>query len=362
VPKRKAKLTVNHPKALTTRWAQRVARYQLQCSSTTINRIETVALDVGTTTRVRLALDHDCEALPKRWFVKLPSLSLRARAITALPRLLPTEVRFYNDLASRIPLTVPKVIVAHSQFGKGSTLVMADVSEFGATPGKVGDALDAGQAALVAGQLADLHAAFWGKADNDQSLRWLASPVRQLEDSLGTALAVPLMQRGLVLAGDAVPIELHGPALGYARKRKQIMQFLADAPPTLTHHDCHPGNLFWHEGKPGFLDWQMVRIGEGVGDISYFMATALEPETRRACEFEVLRHYFECLQAKVGRQGDFDALVKRYQVHLAYAFEAMTLTLAVGRLMAIEDNLTMIRRASTAVMDHGSFALVAKVL
>jgi aminoglycoside phosphotransferase (APT) family kinase protein len=136
------------------------------------------------------------------------------------------------------------------------------------------------------------------------------------------------------------------------------MKFLSGAPTTLLHHDCHPGNLFWHDDRPGFLDWQMVRIGEGVSDISYFMATALEPEIRRACERELLMEYHRIMCANSSFQYEFDYLFERYCAHLVYPFEAMVVTLAVGGLMELKSNLAMIRRSAQAVEDHNTFALL----
>lgn len=354
-----AALIVNKPRKLTKKWAQCVVNCHQNRNLDEINldNTELNAVDIGTTTRIRLTVDHTVTGLPKCWFIKLPSLSWRAKAITALPRLLPTEARFYNELAGQIPLTIPKLIVGQSCFGLGSTLVMQDVTEIGAIPGKAGDALSAEQAMLVAGELAKLHATFYDKA-KDNNLRWLDGSIRRLEGALGTALAVPLMKRGLRLAGDNIQESLHAPALQYARKRKQVMQFLNTDKPTLVHHDCHPGNLFWQGSKPGFLDWQMVRIGEGVSDISYFMATALVPEVRRACELDVLKRYHESIQILGRIQSDFDTLLNRYRVHLAYPFEAMIVTLAVGGLMQEAANLEMIRRSALAVVDHKSFDLL----
>ncbi len=121
---------------------------------------------------------------------------------------------------------------------------MTDVSEFGAQPGRAGDALTVEQARLVVEHLAHFHAHFVDKAEHDAAFKWLAGPVRQLEDALGTALAVPLMQRGLRLAGDYIPSSLHKPAMAYACNRKTMMKFLSTGTQTLVHHDCHPGNLF----------------------------------------------------------------------------------------------------------------------
>jgi aminoglycoside phosphotransferase (APT) family kinase protein len=97
------------------------------------------------------------------------------------------------------------------------------------------------------------------------------------------------------LAGDFIPAKHHGPALHYARHRSKAMGFLAGGCHTLVHHDCHPGNLFWHQSQPGFLDWQLVRTGEGISDVAYFLATALDPGTRRLHEASLLARYVQVL-------------------------------------------------------------------
>jgi len=334
---------VQNPSQLTVNWAQSILynHSNLEIKDININKVDIISVDVGTTTRVRLKVDHDgTSALPKSWFVKLPSLSSRARLITALPRLLPTEVRFYHEIAKLVPVNKPKVLSAKSRFGKGSTLVLNDVSEFGATPGHAGDALTAEQAHLVIEQMAYFH-------------------VRRLEDGLSTVLAVPLMRRGLRLASECVSARLHTQALRYACYRKQNMLFLSKGMPTLVHHDCHPGNLFWDNEKPGFLDWQMVRMGEGIGDVSYFLATSLMPEIRRVHELDLLSRYHEIMFANNPMTTDFASLLNRYRVHLVYPFEAMIVTLAVGGMMQLESNLEMIRRAAQAIEDHDTFAILS---
>jgi aminoglycoside phosphotransferase (APT) family kinase protein len=180
-----------------------------------------------------------------------------------------------------------------------------------------------------------------------------------LEDGLGTALAIPLMRRGLRLAGEYVSARLHTPALRYARYRKRVMHFLSKDTSTLVHHDCHPGNLFWHNERPGFLDWQMVRMGEGISDVSYFLATALKPEIRRLHELELLSRYHEIMLANNSTTTDFASLLNRYRAHLVYPFEAMVVTLAVGGMMQLESNLEMIRRAAQAIEDHDTFAILS---
>ena len=348
-------ILARQPRDLTVAWAQRVvARHH---ADIVVDKVEVVAVDVGTTTRVRVKVVHtDPQRLPEEWFVKLPSLAWQARLITALPRLLHTEVRFYNEVAQSVAVSMPPLLAAESRFGKGATLVLADLSATGASLGQPRDALSFAQAAEVVVQLAGFHARFWGSDTLYKHYGWLAGPVRRLEDFLGSALAVPLMKRGLSQAGALVPTSLHAGALHYARQRKQAMRFLNAAPHTLVHHDCHPGNLFWHQSQPGFLDWQLIRLGEGISDIAYLLATALLPETRRAHEAELLALYVDGLTAQGVKGLDAAALHQRYRAHLAYPFEAMVVTLAIGGMMNLDCNRELIRRTALAVADHEAFS------
>jgi hypothetical protein len=351
----KENFLVRHPGDLTIHWAQQIV--EKHAHDAKVSRVDIVSVDIGTTTRVRVAVEHNGpESLPRRWFVKLPSLDWRAKSITALPRLLHTEVRFYNEIAQSIPVNRPAILSAQSKLGRGTTLVLTDVTEFGANTGCSSDALTAAQAFPVIKQLAHLHAAFWNKAHLDPNYRWLSGPVRRLEDGLGAALAVPLMKRGLHKAGSLAPKTLHAPAIRYARKRRLAMRYLSSGPQTLVHHDCHPGNLFWNNAHPGFLDWQMIRIGEGISDVAYFLATALNPETRRLHEADFLAGYLQILTNNGVEGIGLNTLLQRYRAHLVYPFEAMLVTLAVGGLMDVESNLELIRRTAAAVEDLDAFS------
>lgn len=346
-------MIVNHPKELTVNWAQGVINQH--AVNVTVSMVKIIAVDIGTTTRVRIEVSHDGpESMPRCWFVKMPSMAWRARLITALPRLLPTEVRFYREIAASIPVHKPMVLAAKSQLGRGSTLVLTDVTEQGCTPGRTTDLLTVAQAELVVDQLAQLHASFWQSTETIHQYPWMLGPARRLEDHLGTALAVPLMRQGLLRASGVVPKSLHQPALNYARHRRRAMRFLAQGPKTIVHHDCHPGNLFWQQSRPGLLDWQMVRAGEGISDIAYFLATALTPENRRSHEIDLLNRYAKIIANK-GHAIDLAGLLARYRAHLVYSFEAMVVTLAVGGMMVREDNLELIRRTATAVEDFDAF-------
>jgi len=354
----KPNILVRHPDDITVRWAQCIVSHHL--ANARVSHVSVHSVDVGTTTRLRVVVEHNAqEMLPRRWFVKVPSMATAPRIITALPRLLHKEVKFYQHVARSVPAKLPPILAAQSRIGRGSTLVLTDITEVDSMPGNPSDALSIDQARLVVEQLAQIHAHFWNGASLAKRYRWLAGPITCVEDCLGTLLALPLMKRGLELAGDAVPKRLHAPALRYARYRRQWMRALALGPKTLVHHDCHPGNLFWTQSQPGFLDWQLIRLGEGIGDIAYFLATALEPECRRSYEEQLLERYLSCL-ATHGVQGlDKGQLLQRYRAHLVYPLDAMIATLAIGGMMELDSNIELIRRAAAAAEDHDAFAAMA---
>lgn len=354
----KQNIVVRRPTDLSRRWAQGIVNHY--AADAKVSDISIQSVSIGTSTRLRVLVNHDApDIVPLRWFVKTPSLAMRSRLITALPRLLYKEVHFYQSLSKASPVKLPNILAAQTRFGRGSTLVMTDLSEYGFTPGQPGDALSLLQARQVIQQLARFHAHYWNHRHLLRTHRWLSGFNNNVEHYMGNLLAVPLMKQGLKLAGDLVPSKLHIPALRYAANRHRITQSLATGPQTLVHHDCHPGNLFWQDAQPGFLDWQLVRMGEGIGDVAYFLATSLNPDCRRAHESELLNLYQASLTKHRVDEIDKNTLFQRYRAHLSYAFEAMIVTLAIGGLMERSSNIELIKRTSAAVEDHDSLAAIA---
>lgn len=350
-------ILVRRPKDLSVQWAQHIVnRFE---ASARVSKVSIDSVDVGTSTRLRIQVEHDVpEIVPTRWFVKTPSLALRSRLITALPRFLHKEVRFYRSLSDNVPLKLPQILAAESCFGRGSTLVMSDLSEYDYRPGQAADALTAEQASRVISHLAQLHGRYWNKQSLLKSHHWLNDFSHHVENHMGSLLAVPLMKQGLLRAGSHIAESLHKPALRYSANRRLFKRALGSGVKTLVHYDCHPGNIFWDDNEPGFLDWQLVRCGEGVGDVAYFLATALKPEIRRAHEKGLLSQYAADLSKAGVEDVDEQRIFRRYQAHLVYPFEAMVVTLAIGGMMQRESNVEMIKRAAAAVEDHDSFAML----
>jgi len=85
----------HHPDQLTVAWAQQIVNQH--SANTLVEQVKITSVDIGTTTRVSIKVNHNGpDSLTNFWFVKLPSLSWRARVITALPRLLHTEKHVFT--------------------------------------------------------------------------------------------------------------------------------------------------------------------------------------------------------------------------------------------------------------------------
>lgn len=77
----KENILVRKPSDLTVTWAQKIVNTRFYDMK--VSKIDIVSLDIGTTTRIRVTVEHNGpETLPRRWFVKFLSMAWRARLIT----------------------------------------------------------------------------------------------------------------------------------------------------------------------------------------------------------------------------------------------------------------------------------------
>jgi Phosphotransferase enzyme family len=87
---------------------------------------------------------------------------------------------------------------------------------------------------------------------------------------------------------------------------------------TLCHGDAHAGNLFVRNGRPGFLDWQLCCTGNPLIDVSYLIATSLDPVARRDKERALFERYLASL-ARLGIRGpDIDAAMDDHALALVF--------------------------------------------
>lgn len=214
------------------------------------------------------------------------------------------EIYFYEQLAPRVPLPTPPLVLSSADGGAPWFCLRAWKA-----PPPVAQ-WPMARYRNIASQLAQMHKAFLGRFDELQSLAWL------------TRRDQPTTPQVIESAQDAWQVlsESHAPFFerltpstieGYLAQIGSLDAVMGELPVTLVHGDCHHGNLLVDPGERwAWSDWQEVGIGHGPSDLSFFfqraaMAGAAVPEA------DALSSYAESL-ARPGGSSASIAEVARY--------------------------------------------------
>jgi len=155
------------------------------------------------------------------------------------------------------------------------------------------------EARAVVTALGRLHAAFWESPRFAGDLAWLRSsannPHRRLEWWLSARSNGPALAK----FRDLVPAEIRANAHRIHARRTLLEAHWARAPKTLIHGDPHAGNLYFDDGEAGFFDWQVVQVGPGLRDVSYFLVNSLGADVEVLSLGQQIAYLLE--EAPVGR-------------------------------------------------------------
>jgi hypothetical protein len=248
---------------------------------------------------------------PTSVVVKMPTDDPGVVALGQMLRLWEKEARFYLDLAPDLPVRTPHCYWAGGDPATGVYgLVLEDLSHLtngdqlaGATPAQAAAAIDA---------LANWQASESGDGPSSR-LEWLPStssdPMYLGLQPLLDAVWPPFVDQ----LGDRAPpgtlgvIEASIPALTENFQRRLLE-------PTLVHSDFRVDNLFFDDDGVIVLDWQAVATGQGLYDLTYFLAGSISTEHRRAEEGSLVDRYRRGLAEggiSVPPSGEFFALYRR---------------------------------------------------
>lgn len=312
---------VFRPEELSSEWLTQILRRAGRLAEAdAVQAFEWQSFGTGQSgTSVRITLDYGgTSAGPETLVAKFASDSGEARAFANGAGMYEREVRFYNELSSRIPVRAPAAY--HSALNPDDgrfVIVMEDMAE-----ARVVDQLDGcslEEARLVMEQAAALHAGSWGKADL-RSAAWLK----------GTAQATAAIAEQLPGFFDAYQAR-YGDMFGAeAMQQGQIMVGLrfewakaAAEPYCLWHQDFRSDNMLFDarsgEVPLAIVDWQTIGMGRGMSDVAYFVGTSLLPEDRRKSERELLQLYHEALLSRGVADYSFDQCWLHYRQNVAQA-------------------------------------------
>lgn len=324
---------------------------------TTVRSIRVLSRDAGTSSRGRLVLTG--KNVPESVFVKVAAQTAATRLMGELGRLGQTEVRFYRELAPQV-IGVPYCYGAAFDAATGRYLLVledlpAESCEFPDTL----HPLSADQASLIIELLADLHATFWGRLPRDGRgpMGWLYTPSGDVTSLLTGSLMHASIKR--LAERTALPVD----AGGFIADNYRAVAAVIDTPPhTVMHGDAHPGNMYFHGGKAGLLDWQAVRRGHPSRELAYTLITSLTPEDRRANQRELLDDYRRALAAAGGPELDRDDLWLRFRQGALYAYVAPLITTGMGGMQVEDIAMEGLRRGVAALDDLETVAALKNSL
>ena len=243
---------------------------------------------------VRLHLTYDEPgAGPATLVAKLPAADEGSRATAIAFRSYEKEVRFYQELADRLPVRTPRVHYADLDVATASfVLLLEDLA-----PAEPGDQLrgcGTDVAAAAVAELVNLHAPLWGDPALTQ-LDWLHGDPEGRGALLGEVL--PLLWTGFQERYAAALLP-HVKQAGDVYFSRLSAGRAADHVATITHTDYRLDNLLiGPDGAVTVLDWQTCGTGVGPSDVAYFLGAGLETELRREAEDRLVRSYHEGLVA-----------------------------------------------------------------
>jgi hypothetical protein len=310
----------------------------------------------GLVARAELSYVGPAAEAPQSVIVKLPSEDQGSRQLGVGIGAYEAEVRFYQEIAPRSSIVVPRLHWASFEPGSGRvTLVLEDLSQ----DWQVGDAVAGGtveQAEAALDQIARLHAELW----DDPGLReldWLASPARtQLLFDVAPA-ALPVFRERF-----ADRLEPHQLA-AVERLAPKAAEYPARAwqgPMVVAHGDFRLDNVMYRGSgsdlQATVIDWQAVRLAPPMVDAGIWLSSCLSVEERRRNQDALLRRYHEGLRAGGVNDFSFDDCMASLRVCSLYVF---LLSVGVSVTLAQSDRgdelfAGMVARAADFVTDLGA--------
>jgi hypothetical protein len=318
----------------------------------------------GTHDRHRLTLTYNSPgttaALPGSIFTKtLPTLDKRAMSgIVAL-----RESYFYNTIRPLLDIEAPRCYASTVSPQTFATIhAMEDlVATKGACFADHRFCVSCEMAEDMVRLLANLHARFLPTAERAPHDRAVPAFARQFAAFAALTNLAKYTEIALDDAGGRVPAGLRKAIASVWPATVRSLDLHRGPIQTLLHSDVHIGNWYQiHSGAMGLADWQFMGIGHWGRDLSYALATALQPEDRRRWEQDLVGLYANTLSEQSGASFPASEAWDAYRQQMLPALAMWTITLrhdeTLPDMQSDEMSLTMIERISVAIDDLGSLA------
>ena len=162
-----------------------------------------------------------------------------------------------------------------------------------ATPGDDIASCSWEEALSIVDELPKLHAPWWN-SPKLASFTWLpiGEPNVEAANARFQDMLFPATMKNY---GDTLSETAKRVSEKYSRGLVHIVKQMTASPFTLTHSDYRLVNMLLGgtegERRVTVLDWQRVALGKGPIDVAFFTVLSLEPEVRRAWQWDLVERY-----------------------------------------------------------------------
>ena len=279
--------------------------------------------------RVQLTGDGGC---PESVVVKLPALDEAAVFTSTVLRMYIREVGFFDELAARSPIRVPRYFHgAVEEETSRFVIVMEDLVGMRVVDQVEGMAIEDAERAVD--ELAAWHATWWNQADE------LAEQGRvvSLGDPIYPAILPMVFGEGWEKVTGSMDVQASildvGPRFGDAIAG--LLQDLNQAPRTMTHGDYRADNLLIAEdGSIALLDFQLIGSGSGAYDLAYFVTQSLDPAVASANEKALFDRWTTGLRERGIPESDLGGM---WDIYRKAALFCLVYPIVASRGMDLDD-------------------------
>ena len=243
--------------------------------------------------------------------VKLPALAEEAVFTSAVLRMYIREVRFFQNLADRSPIRVPKgYFGAVDEETSAFVQVMEDMGSMRIVDQNQGMSIDDAKRAID--ELARWHAQWWGDADAAVD----RGDAVCLSDPVYPAVLPMVFAEGWDKVNNEMTIDpvISRVGPGWSEWMPGALAGLAAAPNTVIHGDYRADNiLFDDDDNVVLLDFQLTGRGSGSYDLAYFITQSLAPDIAATHETALFNRWIDGLISAGVAEGETASLWDRYR-------------------------------------------------
>jgi hypothetical protein len=337
------------------------AALRIRAPGVTVRGVEIVDISHSTTTKIRLRLERDEDALragiPELVILK-GGFEPHSRNVE-ITNMHEKEVRGYRDVFPAMPLPTPACYFAdYDALRRQGIIIMEDLVARGVTFCHATRPQTHEQVAQRLTALARFHAGSWGGREVAPGGRWayLDEFLVSMRPFFDHYVSPEHWSRFVAAPrGAAVSVRFHDrdwmeDAFG------RMVRFSQSLPQCVLHGDIHLGNLYIdRDGTPGFFDTLASR-GPGMLEVSYHISAALDAADRRRSEGALVQHYLDELSRNGVEPPPFDEAMRQYAILLLYGFFIWMTTESHYQTESV--NTANAARVSAAMLDHDIMGLL----